>query len=175
MDVLGCRSIEFIPRWIGKVTRISEWKTRWTSNARINYHQEGSRYVFLLSIPSVYVLRFARVTNMLASKLERLESVEIGHKGRRRHEKGLKKNRDVEGKEREREMNYVKRLFKYMYAQGYTESRRPCAPFVFSIYIKSPPRMTRHRAPRFSLSFSAPTLSFLYLLRLSTTSLSRLK
>lgn len=72
-------------------------------------------------------------------------------------------------------MNYVKRLFKYMYAQGYTESRRPYAPFVFSIYIKSPPRMTRHRAPRFSLSFSAPTLPFLYLLRLSTTSLSRLK
>lgn len=58
--------------------------------------------MFLLSIPSVYVLRFARATNMLASKLERLESVEIGHKGSRRHEKGLKKNRDVEGKERER-------------------------------------------------------------------------
>lgn len=71
--------------------------------ARINYHQEGSRYVFLLSIPSVYVLRFARVTNMLASKLERLESVEIGHKGRRRHEKGLKKNRDVEERKRERD------------------------------------------------------------------------
>lgn len=41
-------------------------------------------------------------------------------------------------------MNYVKRLFKYMYGQGYTESRRPRAPFVFSIYIKSPPRVTRH-------------------------------
>lgn len=59
--------------------------------------------MFLLSIPSVYVLRFARVTNMLASKLERLESVEIGHKGRRRYEKGLKKNRDVEERERERD------------------------------------------------------------------------
>lgn len=107
-----------------------------------------------------FFFRFLPFTSYvsLASKLERLESVEIGHKGRKRHEKGLKKNRDVEGKEREREMNYVKRLFKYMYAQGYTESRRPCAPFVFSIYIKSPPRMTRHRAPRFSLSFSAPTL-----------------
>lgn len=46
-------------------------------------------------------------------------------------------------------MNYVKRLFKYMYGQGYTESRRPRAPFVFSIYIKSPPRMTRHRVSPF--------------------------
>lgn len=60
-----------------------------------------------------------------------------------------------------------------MYGQGYTKSRRPRSPFVFSIYIKSPPRMTRHRVSPFlpPPPLSCPPSSQLYvpLFRLSIT------
>lgn len=106
MDVLGCRSIEFIPRsntWIGKVTRICEWKTRWISNARINYHR-GRKQVRVSSFDSFRL----RPTFRSRDEYARVEigTARIGRDRSQREEEARKgveeESRRRRGRERER-------------------------------------------------------------------------